>query len=209
MQIGFEWQQHGIGVHGGQIAVIKLQFAFIGNDVHCRTTVYSTDVQRAEWHIKRGILLVLGLQLLAQALQKHNDAGGVIYRVHALWCQRRVGGMAMHFAGKHIDAFVCHHHLHAGGFSHNALLGRQTILLQLLQHHGRTQTTNFLIIAERQVYRLAQFGLQSLRHHVQTSRNKAFHVTRAATIQFAIADVGLKRVAGPLLSVYRHHIGVA
>ena len=116
--------------------------------------------------------------------------------------------MAMHFARKHIDAFVRHHHLHAGGLAHDALRGRQAMLLQLVQHHGRAQAADFFVIAERQVYRLAQLGLQSQWHHVQTCGDETFHVTRAAAIQFALANVGLKRVARPLLAVYRHHIGV-
>ena len=97
---------------------------------------------------------------------------------------------------------------HLGWFTNNRNRGFDLALFQFAHQCQCTKTAAFLIMSKGKMYRLLQFLTGIKWSHCQSCRDKAFHITRAATIEPPVAGLHFKWVAGPGLVGYRHHIGM-
>ena len=93
-----------------------------------------------------------------------------------------MGGFAVHFAAKRVNAFVRHHHFHRSRLADDAMLGRKTALLQFGNHHRRAEAADFFVVRQGDVQRPLQARGFHLRHGSQYRGDKTFHIGRTAPV---------------------------
>ncbi|MNT26775.1 hypothetical protein D3C72_1623690 [compost metagenome] len=121
-------------------------------------------------------------------------------------------GAAEHAATVMGNALVGDHRPHHGRLADDAALDRQLSLLQVGNQAPDAQTTDFLVVRQRDTdgaLQLAGCGQPCpLLDQGQHARDEALHVATAATIETTLALAHDERVALPALAVDRHHVGV-
>src|SRR3546814_3287138 len=68
---------------------------------------------------------------------------------------------------------------------------------------------DLLVIGEAEVHRRVQAAVEEARRMGQRHRDEGFHVAGAAAVGAAAVLAHLPGIAGPVLVVDRHHVGVA
>uniref|UniRef100_A0A0N4ZVS0 Transcriptional regulator n=1 Tax=Parastrongyloides trichosuri TaxID=131310 RepID=A0A0N4ZVS0_PARTI len=204
-----DFLQDRLGVHTGQIAVFKLEFAQIRHRIQGDTAPNHAGLQGGEGHIEIVVVGAHALVVVGQITDGGNDACRMFNRVHTLGGQRGMSGMTMYAAAISVNAFMRHDGAHTGGFTHHAAFGFHATTNQIINHDGRADTTDFFVVGVSQVDGFGQLGRQHFRNQLQRHTDKAFHVASAAAIQTIVADFGLEGVTAPVLTVDGHHIALA
>ena len=196
----------GVAVAARQQPVFPGDFGLLGQDVHRRAAMDHGGLYRGVVRIKARV--AVGFQTVPHAFQHRHE-----FRRHHHGIGALVGIAGMAFlaaaAGRQLGAALMGaHDLHQGRFTDDRQRGFDGLRFQIIQQTPDAGAAHFFVIGKREMDRPRQLRACDFRHQPQGGADKAFHVTGAATIQIAIADFRLERIARPVLSVHRHHIGM-
>src|SRR5664279_4019886 len=107
-----------------------------------------------------------------------------------------------------IDAFVGNGRHHAGRLADDAGQWRNAGVAKVGNQFPRAKTADLLVIAESQVDRERSVALEKIVRMGQGNGDEALHVGRTSAEELAVADGAIQRIAGPLLAIPRHGVGV-
>ncbi|MNX99924.1 hypothetical protein D3C86_1324010 [compost metagenome] len=198
-----------LGIDARQVAELEHELAQRRDGVQRDATLDRAGGGRRERHVEGLVVRAVGLEFIGDVADEADQPRRVFDGVHALRRQRRMRGLALHAAAVGVDALVRHDHAHAGRLADDAAARPHATVSQFGQKIRRAHAADLLVERQRVVHRLAQPGFQDGWQQRQAGADEAFHVAGAPPIKLAVADHGLERVGGPVLAVYRHHVGVA
>jgi hypothetical protein len=143
----------------------------------------------------------------------HDQARGILDRVHAVRHIARMRLSPAHGAAKAVHPLVGDDGLHGGGLADHAPGRFDAVLLQIANQAAHPDATHFLVIAQRIVNRVLETaGIQGVREPGGLRKrdgNEALHVRGAARIELAVALDGGEGIRIPALPVDGHYVRVA
>ena len=106
------------------------------------------------------------------------------------------------------DAIMRDADLHVGGLANDGEGGSRHALGDSLDQRVRTKAANLFVVGEGEVQRPLQRQTLPMLDGGEAACDKPLHIGTAAPVQPPIAFHQRKRVAGPILAIHRHHVGV-
>ena len=197
----------GVAVAARQQPVLPGHFGFLGQDIHRRAAMDHGGLDRGVIRIKARV--AVGFETIPHAFQHRHEFSRHHHGIGALVGIAGMAFLATAARGQLGAALVCAHDLHQGRLADDGKRGPDILRFQVVQQAPNAGAADFFVIRQREVDWPSQFRFRDFRRQPQRGSDKPLHVTGAAAIQIAIPHFRLERIAGPVLAVHRHHIGMA
>ena len=143
-----------------------------------------------------------------QIAQFDNEVGGKMQGIDEGRGKRRMTALAKARGAQGGLALVAHRDLHLGGFANETGARLADQRGNTVQHFLNADTADFLVVGQDKFQGLAQVGLGRAFRGRQHGGDIAFHVGGATTIEAILFAGEAEGIAGPVLTVDGHHIGV-
>ena len=199
----------GLGSHLRQGAHIVLHDRLLGDDVVLQAAVCQVHAAGGMGNDERFVVGAFFFPLVRHVGEEGDELAGGSNRVHAVGGEGAVLGHAGEGDAAAVRALVRVDDAHAGGFTHNRVVGGEVARHELLDKGGGTDAADFLVVGEREVQGSAQLRLGNARQQPEGDGEEALHIAHAAAVGAGTLHAQGEGVGVPVLTGDGNDVRVA